>query len=150
GLLQGHAITEAEGETLYLQIGRPPDLAKKIAAFFYGSATGGSTPLADKARTQFWNTVHRSYIAGETDENEARNDLAQLTTTPGEIDDVIRFWNFERDTTRKQLTPAQIKKAWQKAVRNPATAQPWTKQDAIDALISRGYLFNDAETFLDT
>src|SRR5262249_50702709 len=69
GLLQGGAITEAEGETLYLQIGRPPDLAKKIATYFAGGTTGGTTPLADKARTQFWNTVHRSYIAGETDEN---------------------------------------------------------------------------------
>jgi len=61
---------------------------------------------------------------------------------------VIQLWAFEADTWRKQLTPAQVKKAFVKGKNNPATAAPWTKDEAIERLLALGYNSNDAETFL--
>jgi len=62
---------------------------------------------------------------------------------------VLTAWNHERDVERKQLTPTQVKKAYANAVTNPATGTPWTRDDALAALIGRGYSPNDANTFLD-
>jgi len=42
-----------------------------------------------------------------------------------------------------------VKKAYAKAVPNPATGQAWTRDDALAALIGRGYSPADASTFLD-
>jgi hypothetical protein len=50
---------------------------------------------------------------------------------------------------RRQLTPAQIKKAYLKAARNAATGAPWTRDEAIAALISEGYSIQTANDYLD-
>ena len=149
-LQQQNVITPAEAETWYKRLGWPPELAKQVAEAFGAAKAEAADPWVKRAQTQFWTTTHSSYRDGLTTDAEARDDLAALGLTAAAINEVMRLWKFERDSWRKQLTPAQIKKAWAKAVVNPATAQPWTKQDAIDALIARGYPFNDAETFLDT
>jgi hypothetical protein len=61
---------------------------------------------------------------------------------------IINVWNHERNLIRKQLTPAQIKKAFTTGTINPATGQPWTQRDAELALIARGYDQNDAAVLL--
>jgi hypothetical protein len=101
-----------------------------------------------KARTQFWTTTHRSFVAGETDDAEARDNLNVLGLDQEARDSVMELWTFERDTTRKQLTPAQVKKAFAKGVVNAVTGQPWTEEEALEALLTRGYSLTDADTFL--
>lgn len=122
------------------------DFAVKLAE---KSSTGTGKAFVAKAQTQLWNRTHTSYLAAEITEAEARQRLPQAGVPAGEVDDVLTVWNHERDVERKQLTPAQVKKAWQKAVKNPATGQPWTRDEALAALIGRGYTVNDANTFLD-
>jgi len=63
---------------------------------------------------------------------------------------ILTLWSLERQAIRRQLTAAQVKKAWAKAVKNPLTGQPWTEDEARDALVARGYTVNDALTFLHT
>ena len=150
GLLQGGAIKADEGEKLYLQIGRPPDLAKKIAEFFAAGTAAVADPHVTKADNAHWTKVQNSYIAGEIDEQQARAELTYLGVTGAAQTSVITTWSRSAALTRKQLTPAQVKKAYQKSVKNPDTGQPWTRDEAVAALVDRGYSVNDAVTYLDT
>lgn len=59
------------------------------------------------------------------------------------------MWDVERELVRKQLTPAQLKKAYKGADTNPATGAPWTLDEAIARLVGMGYSHNDAVTFLE-
>jgi hypothetical protein len=66
----------------------------------------------------------------------------------GSIPAVLAIWQAERDLTRKQLTAAQVVKAYKKSVRNPATGQPWTLDEARTRLVQMGYSVSDATTLL--
>lgn len=101
-----------------------------------------------KAQVQLWTRTHNSYLAGEVDEATARGKLTQAGVTAAAVPQVLALWDHERELVRKQLTPAQIKKAYAKPVQNPATGQPWTLADATAALVARGYSLADAQTFL--
>lgn len=149
-LVQSGALTAKEGEALLLESGWKPDLAAKVAATWSGA---GSGPTADtheaKAQTQLWGTTHRSYIAGEIADTQARASLAKAGVPTGSVAAVLSAWQAERELIRKQLTPAQIKRAFLKASKNYATGLPWTRDDALAALLSRGYSVTDANDFLD-
>ena len=147
-LLTGGAITAAQGEQLFLESGWPPALAKQVAGFYGTTTTAAVDPWVKRAETQLWTTIHNSYRDGLSDGAEARNDLALLGVTGDAANRVLDLWTAERDTWRKQLTPAQIKKAWSHAENNPATGAPWTRDEAIERLLALGYNSNDAETFL--
>jgi len=142
--------TEAKCAKRLKDIGWIPEDADQAAHAWAQGTAETADPWVSKARTQFWNTTHRSFLASETGEAEARDNLNVLGLDADQRDAVIELWTFERDTWRKQLTPSQVRQAFRKLVTNPATAQPWTRADALDALIARGYPPNDAETFLDT
>jgi hypothetical protein len=62
---------------------------------------------------------------------------------------VLATWKHEREIVRQRLTATQVKKAYTKAVRNPATGAAWTRDDALAELLSRGWSAQDANTFLD-
>jgi hypothetical protein len=47
------------------------------------------------------------------------------------------------------LTPAQVKKAWNEGVINPATGVAWTEDEALAYLIELGFGADDAKTFLN-
>ena len=47
------------------------------------------------------------------------------------------------------MTPKDVKKAYSEAVLNPETGTAWTHDDAITALLDRGYSLNDATVFLE-
>jgi hypothetical protein len=149
-LVQAGAITPETAKDWAVKDRYPPEVVDPLYAYWSGLTGGTTATWASKAQSQFWTTLHRSYLNGETGEQEARDALAAMQVPADQIGQVITLWDYERDTWRKQLTPAQIKKAYQKLVINPATAAPWTHQDAIDALLARGYPYNDAETFLST
>ena len=111
-----------------------------------GTTTGGDVA---KAQTHLWTTTHTAYKNGEVDQAEVNKNLGLLGVSAADQNTILGLWNAERDTYRKQLTPTQIKKAWSGAVVNPATGVAWTKDDALAALIGRGYSPNDANTFLE-
>jgi hypothetical protein len=61
---------------------------------------------------------------------------------------ILALWKEERSLIRKQLSPAQIKKAFTGAAINPITGQAWTQAEATQALLDRGYDHNDATVLL--
>ena len=148
-LLNAGTIDDATAR-LWLKNSRyPPDV---IDAIITGSS-GGTTTKADahvsKAQTQLWTTTHRSYIANEVTAVVARNKLAQAGVDAASIPLVIGVWDHEKELVRKQLTPAQIKKALTKSAKNATTGQPWTRDEALAALIALGYDVTTANDYLD-
>lgn len=133
----------------YERLGYNADDSKMLADFAVKLAAGGGASFVKKAQGQLWTRTHTSYLAAEIDVNEARQRLPQAGVPVDEVDDVLTIWNHEREVERQRLTPAQVKKAWSNAVPNAATGAPWTRDDALAALVARGYSSNDANTFLD-
>jgi hypothetical protein len=148
-LVQSGAITQAKAEEVLLFEGWEPGFAALVAEAWAGGQTAEADPHVAKAQTQLWTRTHTSYLAGEVSEDDARAALGVAGASSGGVDEVLAVWNHERDLERKQLTPAQVKKAFTKAVKNPATGSAWTRDDALAALIGRGYSPADANTFLD-
>ena len=149
GLVQSGDLTAAEFEQYGLEQGWPPALAAKIANSISPTGTTTTDAHTTKAQTQLWNTTHASYIAREITDAQARSRLADAGVPAASQAGVLSLWQAERDLIRKQLTPAQIKKGLAKGSRNAATGQPWTRDEALAALIERGYSATDANTYLD-
>lgn len=148
-LLTDGALTQAEGEQIFLDVGWTPDLAHKVAQHYAPSTAVKADPHLTKASNQLWTTLHRSYVSEETDDTVATQTLTTLGVDPTVIPDVLALWQAERALIRKQLSAAQVKKAYAEAVTNPDTGTAWTHTDAIDALIQRGYSMADATTMLE-
>ncbi len=149
GLVQSGAWTEQRGRQALEFSGWIPEWAADTAAQWAEGAGGGGDPHVDKAQTQLWNTTHRSYVAGETDAQAAAASLAAAGVAAAFVPKVLALWEHERELVRRQLTPAQIKKAYVNGVENRATGLPWTREDAVAALIGLGYAVATAEEFLD-
>lgn len=147
-LLKDGALSAAEGETQLLYSGWEPSLAKLVATHY--SAGGGAVadPHVAKAQTQLWGTLHRSYLAGKTDDTTATTVLGTLGVAAGAIPSVLHLWQTEAALVRKPLTPAQVKKAYTTGTVNPDTGQPWTQDDALGELMALGMSHSDALTFL--
>jgi hypothetical protein len=148
-LVQSGVLTQAEGEADLLDMGWRPDRAKQASAAWAGGGATTADSHVAKAQAQLWAAAHRSYIAEESDDATASAALAEAGVDAAAVAGVLAVWAHERDLIRKQLTPAQIKKAWTKNVVNPATNAAWTRDEALAALIARGYAPNDANTFLE-
>lgn len=147
-LLTDGTVSEQEGEQLFEQLGWPPALAKQVAAHYGGAKAAGADKHVAKAQTQLWTATHRSYVAREITGQDARAQLAALGLDAAAQDQVVTLWNAERDLIRRQLSPADIRKAVQEKVPNPATGQPWTGAEALRALLDRGYSEDEALTYL--
>jgi hypothetical protein len=148
-LLTDGALTQAEGEQIFLDVGWTPELAHKVAVHYAPKATTSADPHINKAVNQLWTTLHRSYVSEETDDTTATTTLGTIGVDPAAVPAVLSLWQAERDLIRKQLSAAQVKKAYAEQVINPATGTAWTQTDAIDALVQRGYSVNDATTLLE-
>ena len=149
-LVQSGVISQADGEADLVDMGWRPDRAKQVTEAWAGvSADTGGGKFTAKAQTQLWTTTHRSFISGESTTTQTRAKLGQAGVPVAERDAVIATWANERELIRKQLTAAQVKKAYVKAVKNQTTGQPWTRDDALAALVERGYSLNDANEYLD-
>jgi hypothetical protein len=148
-LTQAGTWDAAKAEKRLLEAGWIPEDAAEAAADWAGGTASGADAHVGKAQTQLWTTLHRSYIAGESTKTAARPVLASLGLTTAAQDQVLALWDAERALVRKQLTPAQIKKAYTKGIKNQATGLTWTRDDALAALIERGYATTEANEFLD-
>jgi hypothetical protein len=85
---------------------------------------------------------------GDVDDALAREDLRRLGLDETAQQLVLQLWKWEQELVRQRLTATQVKRAWLKAVTNPLTGAPWTFEDALGELISRGWSNQDARTFL--
>jgi predicted transcriptional regulator len=149
GLAQAGELGDAQAvEKILLAIGWPPELAAKVAPSWVAGGTGGDSHEA-KAQTQLWGTLHRAYLAGEIDRATTADALPDAGVEAAAVGSVLDTWDREREIVRKQLTPAQLKKAFGEGVVNPDTGQAWTRDEVLAALIGRGYSPADAATFLN-
>jgi hypothetical protein len=148
-LLDNNKI-DAPTARLWLKNSRyPPDVIDAVIAGSAGSTTAKADTHTAKAQTQLWTTTHRSYLAREISATVARNALGRAGVPADVIAGVLGIWDAERDLVRKQLTPANIKKAFAKGSRNAATGQTWTRDEAIAALVDLGYAPLVANDYLD-
>ena len=143
----GELGTTQDVEQILLEIGWKPELAAKVAPSWAPTGSTGDTHVT-KAEGQLWTTTHRSYIAEEIDDATASAALGKVGVAVGSIPSVLSLWGEERSLIRKQLTPAQIRKALNDGITNPATGAPWTIADAQAAMLARGYSQADAQVFL--
>ena len=148
-LLKDGALTAAEAENIFLYEGWEPSIAQKVAQSYAPSGTAAADPHVNKAQTTAWTKAQASYIAAEATAADVQPIFTALAIPPPAQTQIVNLWNEIRALTRKQLSPAQIKKAWAEQVINPATGQPWTDAEAIQALLDRGYSENDARTLLE-
>lgn len=133
------AITTAEAEQRYLQLGWPPDLAKQIAEALAAQGEAADKHIG-KAQTQLWSALHKSYVDEATTDQQARDDLAAAGVAPAAVAQVLALWQRERAVVRRTLTPKQIKSA----IGEPGKDQAW----ALERLAALGYSADDAQTFL--
>jgi hypothetical protein len=117
----------------------PPEVVTALHAYWTQPTAAAADTHVAKAQTQLWGTAHRSYIAAESDDAAASAALATAGVAPAAVPQVLDLWRAERDLIRKQLTPAQIKKAYAKSATNEATGAAWTRDEALAALVERGY-----------
>jgi len=135
-------------EQILLEIGWPPTLAAEVAAKWVPTGTA-LDPNVKKAHTKAWTEAQASYIAEESTAADVQPILTLIGVPATATADVLAAWDAIRALIRKQLSPAQIKKAVKEAVPNPATGAPWSTADGLAALLARGYSQADATTLLE-
>jgi hypothetical protein len=148
-LTQSGDLTQAEAHEILLKIGWEPDLAATVSTRWAGGTGTVADPNVKKAETQYWAALHKSFVNYEADAAAVESGLDLLGVPQGNHARIVNLWTHERTLVDRQLTPTQVKKAWKGSVRNPATGQPWTRDEALARLETMGYSANDAETFLD-
>ncbi len=148
-LVQADAITPETAREWAIKDRYPPEVVNALFKYWnQPTAAKGDTHLA-KAQTQLWSTLHRSFLAGDTDEATVTAKLPQAGVSAGVVSDVLALWNHEREVIRQRMSASQVKKAWVKTVTNTVTGAPWTREDALAELLSRGWSAQDANAFLD-
>lgn len=150
GLTQAGTWTEARAEEALLYSGWIPAWAKDTAQAWAKPTGAAADPHVTKAHNSLWTTMVQSYTAGESDAAALVPGFDKLDVPAAARTEILSTLDIRRAIIRKQLTPAQVKKAWQKAAPNEATGQPWTEDDALAALLLRGMSHADATTFLHT
>ncbi len=140
-LLMDGTLSAEEGEQLFLELGWPPELSRKIAAAFGGgNGAGGADPHVAKAEAQLWTTTHRSYVAEEAGDTDARERFGALGIAAPAQERILELWRLERSLVRAQLSPAQVKKALRAGL--------YTQEKAMQELLERGYAEDEAQTLL--
>lgn len=144
-------ITEAQANEILLFQGWEPTLAGQVSASWAGGGGAGAAVDAHvkKAQTSTFTAAHRSYVARESQAGDVAPIMGTLGIDQASQSAILDLWNAERDLIHAELSPTQIRKAVKGAILNRATGQPWTRADALTALLARGYTPADAETFLD-
>lgn len=148
-LIQDGTLTVDAGADLFKQSGWPPELADAAAKAYGGSATTGPSSAIRTEEGRLRTTAHRSYVAQLSDDQAATAALTESGLTQQDIGPILTLWKAERTLRRLQLTPGDIRKAYQQQDTNAATGAVWTLQDALDALVARGYPLTEAQSFLN-
>lgn len=141
--LRYEILTEAEVEDGYRALGYAPvDAANmtKIAVAELGASEAGQ-PWATRARSRLFTVAHTEYLDGSIDASTAQAMLAKVGATAAERTLIVSLWDAENTIARKELTPAQIKKA--------VTEDLLSREDALARLELQGVTAEDAAILLD-
>jgi hypothetical protein len=147
-LTESGDINQHDAEQILLFEGWEPTLAHKVSVKWAGGTGTTTDANVKKAQTQLWTATHKSFVDAEIDAATARSALQAAGVDPASITPILTLWGHERALIRKQLSPKEIVKALNEGVTNPATGAPWTDQDAINALLERGYDLADAQVLI--
>lgn len=139
-LLKDGALSAAQGETLLVESGWPPDLAKLVAEHSGPGGAGQTTSHVTKAENHLWNTIHRSYVADEATDAEAHAALDQIKVPADQQASILALWQHERETHRRTLTETQIRKAFHSGA--------FTRAEALARLEALGISAADADVVL--
>ena len=93
------------------------------------------------ARNQLVNRAHTRYVSWRIDKPTAQRALATAQLDPTLADELVQLWDVEREINMAELTPAQLKRAYRKAL--------LTRDEATIELEARGYAAGDVATLLD-
>jgi hypothetical protein len=148
-LVTSGAIDPATGAEWAHKARYAPEVVTALRASWQKASTSGASSYLNKADLQLWGTTHRTFVARETNVTQARASMRMIGISTAEQTEILARWTAEQALIRKQLTAAQIKKAYAKVVKNEATGQPWTLDDAISALVNQGYSVEGATQYLD-
>ncbi len=147
-LVQANAITAETARDWAVKDRYPPEVVAPLYEYWSQPTASTADPWTKRAQSQLWSATHRSFLAGDATEQDVIDNLAVLGLSDAAQSAVVGLWTNEQRLIRARLTPAQVKKAYAKAVTNPATNEPWSLDDALAELLSRGWSKADAQTFL--
>jgi len=133
-------LTEAETHAILLDIGWPPELATRVAARWSAQTAGGASSYVGKAQLQLWNTTHSAFVAREASQGDVTTTLDFLGVAAADQATIIEAWSLERDLTRKPLSDANVRKAYNKGLLD--------QDQSVARLEAMGYSFEDAQLFL--
>jgi hypothetical protein len=148
-LVQGGAITPEVAREWAIKDRYPPEVVDALFTYWKTPAATKADTHEAKAQVQLWTALHSAYLAGDATDAVVQAKLPQAGVDAVTVPRVLATWKHEREIVRQRLTATQVKKAYTKAVRNPATGSAWTRDDALAELLSRGWSAQDANTFLD-
>lgn len=123
-----------------LDIGWKPDIVDETVQAWYGTTTSSTDKHVTKAETTAWSKAQASYIAEESTVADVQPIFAALAIPDAAQTRIVSLWDETRALIRKQLSPAQVKKA----IGQPGKDAAWATQELLD----RGYSADDAATFL--
>jgi hypothetical protein len=147
--VQAGAISAETAKDWTFKSGMAEFVLTELEAYWSQPATAPKHPNVVKAQNQLWTATHKAFLNHELTDAEASAELTAIHADATIIPDIIALWTRERNLHRKTLTAAQIKKAWAEPATNAATGQPWTRDEAIAALVDLGYSVVDAESYLN-
>lgn len=127
----------------YTDLGYAPEVAEQQAEFAEAlvadAATRGSVVPAYRRRVI--SATAREFVAGQISEAEARQVLGALDLPATTIARLLPLWTLERGVSRRELTVAELVKAYKAEVIDEATA--------LAELRERGFTADDAQIRLD-
>jgi hypothetical protein len=139
-LVQAKAIDAATAVDWAHKDRYAPEVVAALQAYWEQGAAGTADTHVAKAQTQLWTALHRSYVADESDEAVATDNLAAIGVPAAEQTQIIALWDREKALVRRTLSAAQIKKAYRD--------QLFTQDAATQRLVQLGYSLADAQTYL--
>lgn len=143
-MLKLEILDRGEVAAGYRRLGYSPQDADRmtdIAVHEMESSESGS-PWASRARSRLYTVTHDEYLDDSISEGQATAMLARVGALPAERSTIIDLWDAEASVARRELTPAQIRKAF--------TKELYTRDRARAALEAAGMSGEDADTFLDS
>lgn len=143
-MLAARIIDRAEVKRGYQRLGYTVGDAETLTKFaeHLALAPEQRTSWSDRARSSLFTATKREYLDSSLDEAGAREKLQVVGAIGAEADAVIEAWNAEHEIHRRELTPAEIRKAYKKAL--------YTQEEAISELIERGMTSEDADIYLQS
>ncbi len=96
-LLTDGAISESDGETLFLHSGWPEDLAATVAKHYAASGTGATTdPHVKKAQTTLFTAAHKVYVKTGLAQSQVMPALNTLGIPAAAQAQVFQLWDAEK------------------------------------------------------